>query len=149
MPHQECTPRSGGAATIPQWFSAMALKKLRAVALPGTAGFARRRHSTRTSGRRHDQAGDGGPQVRLRRIPEFGNQRMPLERPLNDAALHARAAAMDQPHFAKSGGVSGGDVFVNDGRDIARREGVQIERGFDRNVMGHAQDAIADQDGAL
>src|SRR5262245_56650952 len=59
---------------------------------------------------------------------------MPFERLLDDAALHAGAAAMNQPHLPQPGGVCLGEVLFNDRRDVARREGVQIEGAFDRNA---------------
>ena len=81
------------------------------------------------------QAGDCGAEVRLRRVPELDDQRMLLERLLNDAALNALAASVDQPHFAEPGFVRGIDVLFDDGCDVARRERVEIERVFDRDLV--------------
>ena len=71
--------------------------------------------------------------MRLGRVVERAHEGVPLELLLHDAALHAVAAAVDQPHFAQAGGVGGGQVLVDDRADVARVEGVEIERGFDRN----------------
>ena len=82
-----------------------------------------------------DQAGDCGAEVRLRRVPELHDQRMFLERLLDDAALNALAASVDQPHFAEPGFVRGTDVLLDDGCDVARRERVKVERVFDRDLV--------------
>lgn len=60
------------------------------------------------------EARDRRAKVRFRRVPELFDQRMPIERLLDDAALHALAAAMDEAHLAESGGMRGRDVLVND-----------------------------------
>jgi len=43
---------------------------------------------------------DSSPKVRLRGVEKLGDERMALERLLNDAALHAFAAAVNQPNLA-------------------------------------------------
>jgi hypothetical protein len=60
---------------------------------------------------------------------------MALERLLDDAALDACAAAVNQPHFAKSGFMRRSDVLDDDRPHVARREGVKIERVFDRDLF--------------
>jgi hypothetical protein len=47
-------------------------------------------------------------------VPEFTHPRMPLEHRLNDPALHAATAAVNQPHFLEPRVGCGGDVLVND-----------------------------------
>ena len=42
-------------------------------------------------------------QMGRRIVPELDDPRVPLERGLHDAALHAAPAAVDQPHLAKTG----------------------------------------------
>ena len=61
------------------------------------------------------------------------DQRMPFERLLHDAALHAAPAPVDQPYLPQAGRVRLVDVLIDDRRDIARRKRVEIERAFDRN----------------
>ena len=80
---------------------------------------------------------DGRAEVCFRRVPELLDQRMPIERLLDDAALHARAAAMDQAHLAKASFVGGGDVFIDNRRDVPGSEGVEVEEMFDRYAMHH------------
>src|SRR4029453_2794859 len=55
---------------------------------------------------------DRGPQVGTWRVEKPGNQGMMLEGVLNDAALYARAAAVNQADFAQSGRMGGANVFI-------------------------------------
>ena len=80
---------------------------------------------------------DGGSQVRLRGIPELDDERMSFERLLHDAALHAVAAAVNQADLAQPAAPCGEDVLLDDGRDVARSEGVEVEDVFDRNPTRH------------
>ena len=80
------------------------------------------------------KAGNCGAEVCLRRIPELLDERMPFECLLHDAALHALAAAVNQPHLTEARVMRRGDVFVDDGGDVARIESVKIDRVFDRNL---------------
>ena len=73
------------------------------------------------------KARGGGPQVGLGGVPELLDQRMPIERLLDDAALHALAAPVDQAHLAEARFVGGGDVLIDDRLDIAWGEGVEVE----------------------
>ena len=61
---------------------------------------------------------------------------MLLERGLDDAALHALAAAVNQPHLSQPSFVRGADVFVDDGGDVAGGERVQIDGIFDGDLVG-------------
>ena len=60
---------------------------------------------------------------------------MPLECRLDDAALHASAAAVNQSYLAQAGLLGGADVFVDDRRDVSSGEGMQVECVLDRNAM--------------
>jgi len=64
-------------------------------------------------------------------VPEFDDTRMTVQGSLDDAALHAAAAAMDQPDFTETGGGRRVDICLHDRWNIAGREGVQIKFGFD------------------
>jgi hypothetical protein len=57
---------------------------------------------------------------------------MAIERCLHDAALHPSAAAVHDAHPVEPGGGGRVDVLGNHGRDIPRREGVQIDLTLDR-----------------
>jgi hypothetical protein len=62
--------------------------------------------------------------MRIRRIGEVLDQRMLFERRLNDPALYAAAAAMNQSHFPKPCLVRRVYIFFDDRLDIARMESV-------------------------
>ena len=62
---------------------------------------------------------------------------MPLERVLDDPALDASAAAVDQPDLPQARFVRRAHVFVDHRCHIARGKGVQIEDGLDRETVGH------------
>ena len=61
------------------------------------------------------------------------DQRVALERGLDDGALDAAAAAVDEAERPQAGFVGGSDVFLHDRRNVIGRERVQIEFGFDRD----------------
>ena len=63
----------------------------------------------------------------------------PFERLLHDAALYALAAAVNQPHLSQARGVCGVDILLDDRLDVARREGVEVERVLDGNPSGCRQ----------
>src|SRR5262245_5140058 len=75
--------------------------------------------------------------MRRRVVPEFDDERMPLECRLDVAPLHAAPAAVNQPHFGQTGFHRGIDVFLDDPRDVLRRESLQVDLAFDRNPIGH------------
>lgn len=100
--------------------------------VPG--GLVVRRGPGRSRGRLH-QPRDGGAQMSVGRIPELGDERMAVERLLDDAPLHAGAAPVDQPHLAEPGGMGLADVRLHDGSHVAWRESVQVERGLDRQTV--------------
>jgi len=84
---------------------------------------------------RRPDTGYGGAEVRIGIVPERFDERMSLEHRLDDAALDAAAAAVHEADFGQSGPRRFGEVFVDDRRDVARREGMQIEFAPDRNPV--------------
>jgi hypothetical protein len=52
---------------------------------------------------------------------------------LHDRALDADPASVDQTHLAKAALVRGREVLLHDGRHVARRERMQIDRVLDRD----------------
>lgn len=89
------------------------------------------------------QSRNGCAEMRLARIPELGHQRMLLERVLDDAALDALAAAVNQPDLAQAGGIRGPDVLVDHRSDVARMERMEVESVFDRNRVRHEPEYVA------
>jgi hypothetical protein len=77
--------------------------------------------------------------MRFRRVPKLFDQIMFVERRLHDPPLNAFPAAMYQPDFSQARSVRGMDVFVDHRRNVARRERVEIDRVFDRELMGHTR----------
>jgi hypothetical protein len=57
-----------------------------------------------------------------------------FEQRLDAGTLMPAAAAVNQADFAQPRGVCGGEVFVDERRDIRGREVVQIENGFNREL---------------
>ena len=58
-------------------------------------------------------------------VPEFDDARVPLERRLYDAALHAPPASVNQPHLTQTGFRRGVDVL---GDDAAMSRGAKAWR---------------------
>ena len=75
--------------------------------------------------------------MRFGGVPEFGDKRVLFECLLDDSSLNAFAASMDQPNFAQAGGMCLVDVFLDNRRDVARGERVQIEMIFDGDAVSH------------
>ena len=73
--------------------------------------------------------------MRVRVVPKRRDEGMTLEDGLHDAPLNASPAAMNEPQLAQACVVGGAHVLVDDRRDIARRERVEIELRFDRNAL--------------
>ena len=67
-------------------------------------------------------------------VPELGDVWMAVERRLNDASLNATAPAVHDSHFAETSRRGRPQVFVHDRGNLAGRERVQIDFGFDRNA---------------
>ncbi len=74
--------------------------------------------------------------MRLRGIPELLDERMPLERLLDDAPLNAFAAPVDQPYLAEPGCVGGGDVLLDHGRNVGGKKRMEVEGSLDRDTVG-------------
>ena len=88
------------------------------------------------------QARDRRAEMGLVIIPEFDDVRVAFKGRLDDAALDAGAASVDQAHFLQAGSRCCGHEFINDGCDVARGERVQIELTFDgdsQRFVRHAQ----------
>lgn len=74
--------------------------------------------------------------MRAGRIEEMLDQWMPFERALDDAALNASSAPVNQPDLAQSCLMRGIDVFLDHCCDFSRRKRVQIEGTLDWDVNG-------------
>jgi len=72
--------------------------------------------------------------VRRRIVPELDDAGVAIERPLHDAPLNAAAASVHESDLAETCFGCRVDVGVDDGRNVARSEGVQIDLAFDRNA---------------
>jgi len=59
---------------------------------------------------------------------------VPGEQRLHDRALDADPTTVDQPHLDESAGVGGFQIARDDRGNVARREGVQIQRILDRDA---------------
>jgi len=55
---------------------------------------------------------------------------------LHVGALHADAAAVDEPNLAEAACLGLVQILVDDGADVLGPEGVQVERVLDRQVDG-------------
>lgn len=74
--------------------------------------------------------------MRRRVVPELDDAGVVLQCGLDNAALYAPATAVDEAYLAKAGGGRRIHVFGHDRRDIARREGVEIELALDGDTDG-------------
>jgi len=59
---------------------------------------------------------------------------VPGEQRLHDRALDADPTTVDQPHLDESAGVGGFQIVRDDRGNVARREGMQIQRILDRDA---------------
>ena len=73
--------------------------------------------------------------MRFPRIVKALDQRVFLESCLNDSALYARTAPVNQPHFTKSGPVRLIHVLFDHRFDVSGREDMQIDRVFNRDFQ--------------
>ena len=71
--------------------------------------------------------------MRLGSIPELDDERVAFEDLLNDAALNAAPAAVNQTHLAQPSFCRRGDVLLDHGLDITRSKGVKVQRVFNRD----------------
>lgn len=67
-------------------------------------------------------------------VPELGDERVALEGLLDDAALDARAPAVNETDLPESAIEGGAHVFGHHRGNVAWSEGVQVERGLDRDA---------------
>ena len=78
----------------------------------------------------------GRAKMRLRCVPVALDGVVVAEQALHCCSLYAFAAPVDQADDGESRLAGGVQIFVNDGHDVARSEGVQIDRVFDGDVDG-------------
>ncbi len=71
---------------------------------------------------------------------------MAFEERLDAGALMTAAAPVNQAHFAQAGGVCGNQVFVDERRNVSRRETVKIENRFYREPDRFGTVLIHDRD---
>src|SRR5438034_8873266 len=92
-------------------------------------------------------ARDGRTEMRGGIVPELGHARMAFERGLHDAALHATASSVNQTDVLEACRGCGIDVLSNHGRNVARREGMEIELALDRhaNEASHEPPGVKDR----
>ena len=70
--------------------------------------------------------------MRGRIISKRFDLRQPIECRLHDTTLNAAATSVNHADLMEPGFGSRGDVLFDDRRDVARREGMQIELALDR-----------------
>jgi hypothetical protein len=78
-------------------------------------------------------------------VPERRDEVVALEDRLDDATLHASAPAVDESDFGQATSVCRPQIFVDDRRDVARGERVQIEfrvNGHDVRIGGHGTESV-------
>lgn len=73
-------------------------------------------------------------------VPEFANGGMLLECGLDETALNAAPAAVDDAHQRESGARGLRDVLLDDGSHVSRCERMQIELGFDGDANRFVHD---------
>jgi hypothetical protein len=84
------------------------------------------------------EAGDCRPEMRVRGVPELLDERMSLERLLNNPSLDPPAPPVNQADLAEARLVRRGDVFIDHRLDVAGRERMEIECAFDGDPMAIA-----------
>ena len=72
--------------------------------------------------------------MRFRRVPELDDERMAFERLLDDPALHAFTAAVNQAYLSQPGFMRRVDVLLDHGGNVARRERMQVDSIFERDA---------------
>jgi hypothetical protein len=83
-----------------------------------------------------DESRDRRAEVGSRVVPELGDERVSLERRLNEAALNTAASPVHETHLAPPSPGSSVYVVCDDASDIPRGEGVQVYLGFDGDAYG-------------
>ena len=74
--------------------------------------------------------------MRLRGVPEFGDERVAVKRLLNDPPLDALAPTVDQSHLFQPVPVGLGDVLLDHRPHVFGRKRVQIDMRFDGKSLG-------------
>lgn len=92
-------------------------------------------HADAQAWRSIGELGDGGAKMRPGIVPEFGDQRMPIERPLDLRALNPPPASVDQPDFPEAGGVRRAHILFHDIDHITGGKGMQVERRLNRQFV--------------
>ena len=82
---------------------------------------------------------DRGAEMGLGGVPEFDDKRVAFESVLNDAALYAAAAAMNQTNFTEASFPCRVHVFLDHRLDVARLEGMEVQRILDRDAVRHGR----------
>lgn len=83
--------------------------------------------------------GNRGAEMRLGRVAERDDQRMPLEDRLDNPSLHARPTTVNQTHLPEAGFGSGTHVLVHNRGNVSRQKRVEIDRIFDRDAVDHGE----------
>jgi hypothetical protein len=74
--------------------------------------------------------------VRIGIVPEFRDEGVSFQSRLHGGALDAPAASMDDSQFVQARAVSGVEVLVDHGGNVAWLKGMEVELGVDRYKMG-------------
>ena len=81
--------------------------------------------------------------MRLCGIPELRDERVSAQVSLNGGALNALPAPVNQSHDLEACRLSGLEIVVDNGKNVTRREGMQIDRSLDgdrdRIVIAHSR----------
>src|SRR5262249_37739031 len=94
---------------------------------------ARRRARRRGLGLTQDDDRRAMAAALRRRVEELGDVGAGGEQLPDLGAARAGPLAVDQAHLAPARGARFPEVLVDDGRDVARREGMEVERVLDRD----------------
>ena len=68
-------------------------------------------------------------------VPELADERVLIERSLDQGALHPTATPVNQPDFSESSLMRRYQILPNNVHDIPRRKGMQVERVLDGQFM--------------
>lgn len=69
-------------------------------------------------------------------VEKFDNERVMIQRLLNDAPLNTLAPPVNQANLAQAGRVRFANVLIDDRTDVFWRKSMKIEARFDRNAEG-------------
>lgn len=88
------------------------------------------------------QAAECRAEMRTRVVPERRDDVVIAEERVHDGALHAAPASMDESDFSEALLLRGPEILVNDRRDVAGQEGVEVELRVDWYRERHWQSGI-------